>query len=100
MVYNSYSMMRQESAFGPDAAVFRPERWENPALRPGWSFLPFGGGPRVCLGQQYALTEAYYVTVRIMQRFRRVESRDAEPWREKVSVTCCSFGGTKVGFRE
>jgi hypothetical protein len=29
-----------------------------------------------------------------------VESRDAEPWREKVSVTCCSFGGTKVGFGE
>jgi cytochrome P450 len=100
VVYNSYSMMRQTSAFGPDASEFRPERWADPALRPGWSFLPFGGGPRVCLGQQYALTETYYVTIRIMQRFRRLECRDPEPWREKVSVTCCSFGGTKVGFGE
>ena len=97
-MYNSYSMMRQPSAFGPDAEVFRPERWADPSLRPGWNYLPFGGGPRVCLGQQYALTETYYVTIRLMQRFKTLECRDPEPWIEKVSVTCCSWNGTKVAL--
>lgn len=93
-------MMRQPSIFGSDAEVFRPERWADPSLRPGWGYLPFGGGPRVCLGQQYALTEAYYVTIRMMQRFRTLENRDNEPWTEKIAVTCCSFNGTKVALRE
>ena len=34
-----------------------------------WSFVPFNGGPRICLGQQFALTEASYVTVRLLQEF-------------------------------
>lgn len=98
IMYNSYSMMRQTSAFGPDATEFKPERWADPSLRPGWNYLPFGGGPRVCLGQQYALTETYYVTIRLIQRFGKLECRDPAPWVEKVSVTCCSGNGTKVAL--
>lgn len=35
---------------GPDANDFLPERWES--RHPAWQFLPFLGGPRICLGQQ------------------------------------------------
>lgn len=98
IVYNTYSMMRDPSIYGADATSFRPERWADPSLRPGWGYLPFGGGPRVCLGQQYALTEAYYVTIRLMQKFGKLEARDDEPWREQVAVTCCSMNGTKVAL--
>lgn len=99
--YNMYSLHRQESTYGADAQVFRPERWEDPSLRPGWNYLPFGGGPRACLGQQYALTEACYVTIRLMQTYRRIESRDPEPWKEKLTITLFSLNGTKVGlFRD
>lgn len=94
-----YSLHRQPSVYGADAQTFRPERWADPTLRPGWDYLPFGGGPRVCLGQQYALTEAYYVTIRLMQMYRRVEPRNAnESWMEQLTITCCSYGGTKVGL--
>ena len=49
-----------------------------------------------CLIEQFALTEAAYVTVRLIQRFEGIESKDPEPWREKLSLTCCGLGGCKV----
>ncbi|ORY17853.1 cytochrome P450 alkane hydroxylase-like protein [Clohesyomyces aquaticus] len=97
--YSVYSMHRRTDFFGPDALEFRPERWES--LRPGWEYLPFNGGPRICLGQQYALTEASYVTCRLVQEFGGLESRsETGVWREGLTLTCCSGDGVKVGFVE
>ncbi|WEW59052.1 hypothetical protein PRK78_004520 [Emydomyces testavorans] len=95
--YSVYSMHRREDIYGPDAAEFKPERWEN--LRPGWEYLPFNGGPRICLGQQLALTEASYTTIRLMQRFRNIESRDPHPWTECLTLTCASAYGAKVALK-
>ena len=101
--YHSYAMHRRKDIYGDDAESFRPERWlddENPTpLRPGWAYLPFNGGPRVCIGQQFALTEAGYVVVRLLQEFKEMEGRSEGPWREKMSITCSPFGGAKVGLR-
>jgi cytochrome P450 len=47
--WHCYSMHRRTDIFGDDANDFRPERWTN--LRPGWAYVPFNGGPRVCLGR-------------------------------------------------
>lgn len=69
-----YSMHRLEEIFGLDAASFNPERWESLSTKVGSGFIPFGTGPRVCLGQQYALTEASYVTVRLVQMFSAISS--------------------------
>ncbi|KAF2133545.1 cytochrome P450, partial [Dothidotthia symphoricarpi CBS 119687] len=94
--YAPYVMHRRQDFYGPDADEYKPERWET--LRPGWEYLPFNGGPRICLGQQYALTEAGYVTVRLVQEFQVMESRDPGPWEESLTLTCSSRNGTKVGF--
>lgn len=64
-------MHRRKDLWGPDADDFRPERWDG--RRHGWEYLPFNGGPRICIGQQFALTEAGYVTVRLLQRFESIE---------------------------
>jgi len=96
VVYHPFSMHRRKDFYGPDADEFRPERWES--LRPGWEYLPFNGGPRICLGQQYALTEAGYVSVRLLQEFSKIESRDDQPWTESLSLTVCSWNGTKVAL--
>ncbi|KAJ9645879.1 hypothetical protein H2199_002922 [Coniosporium tulheliwenetii] len=96
VMYNPWSMHRRKDFYGPDADEYRPERWET--LRPGWEYLPFNGGPRICLGQQYALTEAGYVTTRILQEFKGIESRDPEPWQESLTLTLCSRNGTKVSL--
>ncbi|KAF9880164.1 n-alkane-inducible cytochrome P450 [Colletotrichum karsti] len=96
VAYNLYAMHRRTDFYGPDAEEFRPERWEDERLRPRWGYLPFNGGPRICVGQRYALTEVGYVVVRMAQEFRSLESRDPGPWEESLALTLCSRNGTKV----
>ncbi|MCJ1398937.1 hypothetical protein MMC11_002138 [Xylographa trunciseda] len=74
VAWSLYTMHRRKDYYGEDADEFKPERWET--LRPGWEYLPFNGGPRICIGQQFALTEASYTTIRLMQEFKTLESRD------------------------
>jgi cytochrome P450 len=94
--YSVYSMHRLPEVYGPDATEYRPERWEK--LKPGWAYIPFNGGPRICIGQQFALTEAGYTVVRIVQRFKNVESRDLQPFKELLTLTMASKNGTKVAL--
>lgn len=52
----------------PDPERFHPERFLDGRDRPRFTWFPFGGGPRICLGDQYALTEMQLVLARIAQR--------------------------------
>lgn len=51
--------------------TFDPERWrpEEVAKRPRYSFFPFGGGNRVCIGEQFARMEMQIVLVTLLQQF-------------------------------
>ena len=51
---------------------FRPERWLDGSTRnlPSFAYFPFGGGPRLCIGQPFALTEIALVVGTICQQFR------------------------------
>ena len=40
----------------PDPAVFCPERWDGWTPK-AWTYVPFNGGPRICVGQNFAMTE-------------------------------------------
>ena len=84
--YSVHVMHHREDIWGPDVEEFKPERWVG--RRPGWEFLPFNGGPRICLGQQFALTEAGYVIVRMLQRFDGIQTNETDPIvRHQYSVT-------------
>ena len=75
VIYSVYFMHRRTDLWGPDALTFNPSRWEG--SKHSWQFLPFSGGPRICIGQQFALTEASFVLVKILLAFDRVEAVDA-----------------------
>lgn len=77
--YCVYAMHRRKDIYGEDAHEFRPERWESDALKDvGYGYLPFNGGPRVCLGQDFAIMEASYAIVRIIQTFPQIELSEEE----------------------
>ena len=64
--------MHHHPAFWPDPECFDPERF-TPAQstgRPRCAYLPFGGGPRLCIGNTFALTEAPLILAAIFQRYR------------------------------
>jgi cytochrome P450 len=89
-------MHRRKDLWGENAEAFEPERWES--IRPTWEYQPFGGGPRICPGQQLALTEASYVLVRMAQEFKSVESRDDRPWTEDLKLTAANLHGCRVAL--
>jgi len=93
--FNLYCLHQNEEYWGPDVAVFRPDRWEN--LRPFWNFIPFGGGPRTCPAQQLVNTEAAYVIVRMLQEFSGLENADVEhEWEEEWRIGPHNKHGCKV----
>ncbi len=51
---------------------FRPERWEDDLLKrlPRFAYFPFGGGPRQCIGNTFALMEATLILATIARKFR------------------------------
>lgn len=69
VVFSQYVNARRKNIYGPDADEFRPERWaeRGASTNFGWAYFPFNGGPRTCLGQDFALMEVSYTIVRLLQ---------------------------------
>ncbi len=55
-----------------DPEAFRPERWVDglAGRLPAGAYFPFGGGPRRCIGEGFALLEAAIVIATLAQKFR------------------------------
>jgi len=73
--------LHHHAGLWPEAEVFRPERFApgaEPAL-PAYGYLPFGGGPRLCVGQQFALTELQLVLIQTLRRFRVLPTAATPP---------------------
>jgi len=71
IVLMSQFVMHHDPRFFPDPHRFDPERWtpEAQAARPKFSYFPFGGGPRVCIGESFAWLEGVLVLATLAQKW-------------------------------
>lgn len=94
---NFVVLHRQVSIWGEDAEVFDPERWNR--FKPKTNeFMPFGAGPRACVGRQKALMETSYFVVRMLRAFKSIEAKDEREWTGEVQITAKNLHGCLVGM--
>lgn len=89
---------RNREYWGEDADDFRPDRFLG--LKPLWDFVPFSGGPRRCPAQMMVMTEAAYMLARLVIQYRRVEARDANPYKAIMRIGPSNKTGVLVAFHK
>jgi len=64
-----------------NASVFKPERFrkEQAAERPPFAYFPFGGGPRLCIGNQFAMMEMQFLLAMLVTQFQFKLAQNHEP---------------------
>jgi cytochrome P450 len=64
-------IMHRNPKYFRDPEAFDPDRWLEPAMQklPKFTYFPFGGGPRICIGNTFALMEAALLLATVAQRF-------------------------------
>jgi cytochrome P450 len=72
LVVVSPLVTHRDARWFPDPERFDPERWtpEAQGTRPKFSYFPFGGGTRMCIGDQFAWTEGMLLLTTLAQRWR------------------------------
>lgn len=70
LLYSLY-LTHRDTKYWPNPQIFDPQRFsqEHAGQHPAYTFLPFGGGPRNCIGAAFAQVEAKLVLARILQQF-------------------------------
>ncbi|XP_072984116.1 cytochrome P450 86B1-like [Typha latifolia] len=98
VIYAIYAMGRMESIWGPDCRDYKPERW----LRDGrfmsesaYKFTAFNGGPRLCLGKDFAYYQMKFAAASILHRYH-VKVVDNHPVAPKMALTMYMKHGLKV----
>lgn len=72
LIVMSQYVVHHDPRWYPDPFHFDPERWrpEARATRPKFAFFPFGGGPRLCIGEAFAWTEGALVIAMLTQKWQ------------------------------
>ena len=75
-----YALHRNQMLW-EDADAFRPDRFADRKAIERYAYLPFGDGPRICIGASFALQEAVIILATLLSRFRftQVPGRDPDP---------------------
>jgi cytochrome P450 len=92
--------IHRDSRWFDDPESFLPERWEYGLLEklPRYAYFPFGGGPRICIGNNFALMEAALLLATIAGRFRLPLAPEAKVT-PMPSMTLRPARGVKVVVR-
>src|SRR5580698_1350463 len=63
-------VVHRDPRWFPSPDQFKPERWMEPDDRPKFSYFPFGGGMRVCIGERFAWMEGVLLLATVAQKWR------------------------------
>ncbi|WP_192583072.1 cytochrome P450 [Streptomyces albicerus] len=97
MLINSYFLHRHPE-FWPEPERFEPERFspEESAKRPKHVYVPFGSGPRICIGKHFALTELTLVIATIALGHRLVMPAGAPEVHPEALITLHPKDGVRL----
>ena len=90
IVLASQYVLHRDPRYWPQAEEFLPERWLDEAAqeaRPKYAYFPFGGGPRVCVGESFAWAEGVLMLAVMAQNWRLEEALPGKPVELHPSVT-------------
>ncbi len=101
--YSAIVMQRRRDLYPPISETFpydpldwMPDRWATWTPK-AWQFIPFNGGPRICIGMNFAMSEMGYTIVRVLQQFDQIIDYGSKPIL-KVEIVVTPGDGVNVGF--
>ncbi|MCB9679673.1 MAG: cytochrome P450 [Alphaproteobacteria bacterium] len=86
-------VVHRDPRWWADPLAWTPERWMEAAERPRYAYFPFGGGPRVCIGNHFALLESVIVLATLVER---VELSDPAPLALRPTLTLRPADGVRL----
>jgi cytochrome P450 len=93
-IFLSPWVSHRDARWFEDPLAFKPERWESDFAKklPRFAYVPFGGGPRVCIGNSFALMEAALILASVVRRYQLTQPGGVkiEPF---ASITLRPSGG-------
>lgn len=97
-VMMSQYVMHRNPKYYQDPDQFIPERFEGDLLKkiPQYAYFPFGGGPRICIGNHFALMEASLILARIGSEYKLRMAPDHAPVEPEPLITLRPKYGLKM----
>jgi cytochrome P450 len=94
-------IVQRDARWFPDPERFDPERFdpENEKRLPKYAYFPFGGGPRICIGNTFAMMEARLILATIAQRYR-LSLVSQSPVTPEPLITLRPRGGLPMKLRQ
>ena len=93
--------MHRDPRYYEHPTEFRPERWADGLSErlPRYAYFPFGGGPRLCIGQSFAKMEANLLLATLAQQFR-LRPAPGEQVTPRPSITLRPGDGMRMVLEE
>lgn len=91
-------VIHRDSRWYADPDSFKPERWTSEFEKslPKCAYIPFGTGPRVCIGNGFAMLEMQLVLASLLQRFHFDIEPESEPVRMSFGITLSFLNPVKM----